>query len=116
MRWNWVSSGTWQWSVVPISGDGRFTGVTGVGSRVFVVGTVSPGALGGSDAVVVEIDPTDGTALDTIWLGGGENDGAIGVVAASGVLWVAGATRSFATPDGNEIGELDVAVWRVPVG
>jgi len=65
------ASGVRQWSVEPLSRQGSFTGVAGIGSRVFVVGTIPDGDLGGSDAVVLELDPSDGSTLDTIWVGAG---------------------------------------------
>jgi len=108
------ASGTRLWSVVS-SAAGILTGVAGVGSRVFAVGTSSDSEFGGSDAFVVEVDSSDGSVLSTIWLGGGEDDSAAGVRSDGNDLWVAGTTRSYPSPSGNQVGEADLALWRIPI-
>ena len=108
------ASGTRLWSVVS-SADGILTGVAGVGSRVFAVGTSSDSEFGGSDAFVVEVDSSDGSVLSTVWLGGEEDDSAAGVRSDGNDLWVAGTTRSYPSPSGNQVGEADLALWRIPI-
>ena len=104
-------TGSRVWSVESTT-QGSLNGVVGLGGRVFGIGTTSAAPFGGSDGMVVEFDPSDGSILSTIYVGGAENDGAVGAVAIAGELWVAGTSRSHAS-GGNAMGEADLALWRV---
>jgi hypothetical protein len=106
------ATGSRLWSVES-SSPGVLQGVVGVGGRVFGIGTTSASSFGGNDAMVVELDPDDGSILSTTHLGGAEDDGAVGAVVIASDIWVAGTTRSYATDDGNAVGEADLALWRV---
>jgi len=108
------AAGSRLWSVES-SSRGVLQGVVGLGGRVFGIGTTSDSSFGGSDAMVVELNPDDGSILLTIYLGGAEDDSAVGAVVIASDLWVAGSTRSYASDDGNAIGEADLALWRVSV-
>lgn len=108
------AAGSRLWSVES-SSPGVLRGVVGVGGRVFGIGTTSDSSFGASDAMVVEFDPEDGSTLSTIYLGGAEDDGAVGAVVIASDLWVAGSSRSYATDDGNAVGQADLALWRVSV-
>ena len=65
--------------------------------------------------MVVEFDPKDGSTLSTIYLGGAQDDAAVGAVVIANEVWVAGTSRSYATDDGNAVGQADLALWRVSV-
>jgi hypothetical protein len=106
------ATGSRLWSVES-SSPGVLQGVVGVGGRVFGIGTTSDSSFGGSDAVVVEFDPKDGSTLSTIYLGGAQDDAAVGAVVIASDLWVAGSTRSYASDDGNVVGQADLVLWRV---
>lgn len=106
------AGGTRLWSVES-SSPGVLRGVVGLGGRVFGIGRADASSLGGSDAMVVEFDPNDGSIVATTLLGGAEDDAAVGAVVIANELWVAGTSRSYATDDGNAVGEADIAVWRV---
>lgn len=108
------AAGSRLWSVESTS-PGVLRGVVGLGGRVFGIGTTSDSSFGGSDAMVVELDPDDGSILSTIHLGGAEDDGAVGAVVIASDLWVAGTTRSYESDDGNAVGQADLALWRVSV-
>ncbi len=108
------ATGSRLWSVES-SSRGVLQGVVGVGERVFGIGTTSDSSFGGSDAMVVEFDPNDGSTLSTIYLGGAEDDGAVGAIVIASDLWVAGTTRSYASDDGNAVGQAELALWRVNV-
>ena len=88
------------------------TGVVGIGTRMFAVGyTMSQGA-GGADAVVLEIDPATGATLSTSLYGGVMDDFANGVATDGTDLYVVGESRSFATPEGNLVGQNDGILLR----
>jgi hypothetical protein len=108
-------TGARQWSVAA-SSQSILTGVVGVGGRVFAVGTAWNSDLGGTDVLVVEVDPADGSILSTTLLGGDENDAAAGVVTDGAALWVGGHTRSYPGSSGNQPGQAELALWRVPIG
>src|SRR5437867_5584359 len=88
------------------------TGVVGIGTRMFAVGyTMSQGA-GGADAVILEIDPATGATLSTNLYGGAMDDFANGVSTDGTDLYVVGESRSFATPEGNLVGQNDGILLR----
>jgi len=88
------------------------TGVVGIGTRMFAVGyTMSQGA-GGADAVILEIDPATGVTLSTSLYGGVMDDFANGVATDGTDLYVVGESRSFATPEGNLVGQNDGILLR----
>ncbi len=107
-------TGARHWSVVG-SSQSILNGVIGFSGRVFAVGTSWKSELGGTDALVLEVDPADGSILSTTLLGGAENDAAAGVVTDGAALWVAGHTRSYSGSSGNQPGEADLALWRASV-
>src|SRR5207247_10057761 len=88
------------------------TGVVGIGTRMFAVGyTMSQGA-GGADAIILEIDPATGATLSTSLYGGVMDDFAKGVATDGTDLYVVGESRSFATPEGNLVGQNDGILLR----
>jgi cysteine-rich repeat protein len=88
------------------------TGVVEVGGRLFAVGyTLSSGA-GGADSVVLEIDPATGATLSTTLFGGALDDKARGAATDGTDLYVVGESRSFASAEGNAVGQNDVTLLR----
>ena len=82
---------------VAVTADGR---LFGVGSS----DTVSDG----TQAVLIELDPADGTPLSTTVFGGSATDVFYSIVAEGSDLYVTGYSNSFATPAGNVAGSYDV--------
>src|SRR5207245_9925455 len=66
---------------------------------------------GGSDAVLLEIDPTTGNVLSKTLFGGAQDDKANGVATDGTDLYVVGESRSFAN-GGNSVGQNDVMLLR----
>ena len=102
-------SGNRLWRAVSGGGsDDVLTGVVAFGNRIFAVGyTFSTGA-GGADTVVLEIDPLTGMTLSQTLFGGTQNDFANGAATDGVDLYVVGESRSFASGDGNVVGQNDV--------
>src|SRR5207247_7146777 len=88
------------------------TGVVVIGTRVFAVGYSMSQGAGGADAVVLEIDPATGATLSTSLYGGVMDDFANGVATDGTDLYVIGESRSFATPEGNLVGQNDGILLR----
>lgn len=92
------------------------TGVVGVGSRLFAVGYTNSEGAGGYDAVVLEIDPVTGNILSTTTYGGAQDDKANDVATDGTDLYVVGESRSFASADGNTVGQNDIMLLRYTLG
>jgi IPT/TIG domain-containing protein len=88
------------------------TGVVGIGSRMFAVGYTRSQGAGGADAVILEIDPVTGATLSTSLYGGLKDDFANGVATDGTDLYVVGESRSFATPEGNQVEQNDGILLR----
>jgi hypothetical protein len=97
------------------AGDDALTGVVAVGSRLFAVGYTTSSGAGGEDGVVLEIDTASGATLSTTHLGGAQNDRANAVATDGSSLFVVGESRSYATAEGNAVGQNDLALWYLPV-
>jgi hypothetical protein len=101
-------AGARQWSVVfGGAGDDALTGVVAVGGRIFAVGSTTTGTAGGADAVLMEIDPATGATLSTTLFGGALDDFANGVSTDGSALFVVGESRSYASDEGNAVGDND---------
>ncbi len=106
-------TGTRVWTVT--SGGGAedvLTGVVGVGSRLLAVGFTRSSGAGGADAVILEIDPATGATISTSLFGGAQNDLANGAATDGTDLYVVGESRSFASVEGNVVGQSDVTFLR----
>jgi len=106
-------TGTRIWTAT--SGGGAedvLTGVVGVGSRLFAVGYTRGSGAGGADAVILEIDPATGATISTSLFGGAEDDLANGTATDGADLYVVGQSRSFASAEGNVVGQNDVMLLR----
>ncbi len=91
------------------------TGVVGIGSHVFAVGYTKSQGAGGFDAAILEIDPSTGNTLSTTLFGGALDDKANGVATDGTDLFVVGESRSFASADGNLVGQNDLMLLRYTI-
>jgi hypothetical protein len=91
-------------------------GVVGIGTRLFAVGYTNSSGAGGDDSVVLEIDPATGATLSTTLFGGALDDKANGAATDGTDLYVVGESRSFASDQGNTVGENDVMLLRYNIG
>lgn len=80
------------------------TGITTIGTRLFAVGYTRSQGSGGADAVIMEIDSSTGNVLSTTLFGGPNDDLADGVATDGTNLFVVGETKSYASPQGNAVG------------
>ena len=71
------------------------TSVVGLGSRLYAAGSTRGTTAGGSDAIVLEINPNTGDLLSSTLYGGSLDDSANGIATDGVSLFVAGETRSF---------------------
>ncbi len=92
------------------------TGAIAVGNRVFVVGYTRSQGAGAADAVILEIDPATGNTLSTTLFGGSRDDIANAVATDAANLYIVGESRSFASAEGNAVGQNDVLLLRYAVG
>ncbi len=97
------------------SGDDELWGVVGLGSSLYAVGFTTSQGAGGQDIVILEIDPNTGNTLSTTLFGGAYDDGARGAATDGTDLYVVGNSKSFATPQGNLIGQSDIVLLRYQV-
>jgi hypothetical protein len=106
------TSGNLRWTTIT-GGNGAdsLSGVACVDGRLFVVGRTNSLGAGGFDAILMEIDPSNGSVLSQDLFGGSEDDQAWAVVGEGSTLYVVGDTRSFTT-NGNLVGQRDVMILR----
>lgn len=93
------------------AGTDVLTGVVSVGGRLFAVGHTSSSGAGGSDAIVLEIDPATGATLSTTLFGGAQDDMANAAATDGTDLYVVGESRSFGQA-GNAVGQSDLMLLR----
>lgn len=88
----------------------------GVHGRLFVVGEADDlpgqGANAATDAVVIEIAPETGDVLWSTRFGGSRDDYATGVSTDGDEIFVTGVTKSFATAEGNKVGDSDILLLK----
>lgn len=110
-------NGTRVWSRTSAGvAEGQLNGVVSVGSRLFAVGAITSAGSGGSDAVILEVDPATGATTSTTLWGGNLDDSAFAAATdGNNNLFVVGASRSFASPDGNLVGQNDGVLLRFPL-
>lgn len=106
-------AGVRQWSMTfGGAGDDMLTGIVAVGSRIFAVGSTTTGTAGGADAVLLEIDPADGSTLSSTLFGGALDDFANGASTDGAAIFVVGESRSFASDEGNVVGDNEAFLLR----
>ena len=109
-------SGNRLWSKVSGgAGADVLNAVISVGGRMFAVGSTSSEGLGGTDAVVLEFDPITGNTLSTTTYGGALDDAANAVTTDGADLYIVGSSKSFASADGNAVGQSDIMLLRYAI-
>jgi hypothetical protein len=104
--WSRTSSG---------AGTDMLNAVIAVGGRLFAVGSTSSQGAGGLDAVLLQIDPATGDTLYTTTYGGAQDDIANAVATDGTDLYVVGGSRSFASAEGNIVGQSDIMLLRYSI-
>jgi len=97
-------------------GDDQLNDVVAIGSRLYAVGSTTGQGAGGRDIVVLEIDPSTGNTINTALYGGASDDAAYGAATDGTDLYVVGYSNSFASPEGNLVGQNDAVLLRFTVG
>ena len=97
------------------SNEDVLLGVIGFGDRIYAVGYTKSSGNGGADGVILQIDPGTGDTLSTTLFGGAQEDFFKAVDIGSD-LYVTGESRSFATADGNLVGQNDLVLVRYTLG
>jgi hypothetical protein len=97
------------------AGEDGLTGIVAVGDRLFAVGYTTGAGSGGADMVILEIDPGTGATLSTTYYGGTLDDFARGAATDGTDLYVAGESRSFASAEGNIVGQNDMVLLRYSI-
>jgi len=106
-------SGNRLWSKISGgAGTDVLNAVVSIGGRIFAVGYTSSQGAGGTDAVLLEFDPSTGSTLSTITYGGALDDFATAVTTDGTDLYVAGASKSFTSAEGNAVGQSDIMLLR----
>lgn len=89
-------------------GNDRLDGVVAHNGRVFTVGSTSSEGSGGSDGILLELNPNDGNIIFQELHGGTLDDSFTGIATSDNNLWIGGWSHSFDTPEGNSVGENDM--------
>jgi hypothetical protein len=91
--------------------------VVAVGGRLFATGYTNGEGAGGYDAVLVEIDPANGSFISKTLFGSAADDRGYGLASDGANLFIAGESRSFAV-GGNGTGQSDglLLKYSVPAG
>ncbi len=81
-----------------------------------MVGSTTSAGAGGMDVATLEIDPATGNTLSTTLWGGAQDDVAYAAATDGADLYVIGASKSYATGAGNQVGQNDVVLLRYELG
>jgi len=104
----YAENGILLWSTTSGGGDTDIlTDVVEINGRLFAVGYTKSKGAGEEDAVIMEIDPSNGAIVSETLFGGVQNDKANGIATDGTDLYVVGESRSF-SEGGNSVGENDV--------
>jgi hypothetical protein len=100
------------------SGGGQTSlqGIVSVGGRLFAAGYTNTMGAGGLDVLLVEFDPATGAIVSSTTYGGAQDDQANAIAADGAHLYLTGSSRSFASVDGNSVGQSDLVLLRYSVG
>jgi hypothetical protein len=90
--------------------------VVAVGRRLVGLSITKEVGTVGKDIVILEIDPSTGNTINTTLYGGAGDDTAYSAATDGTDLYVVGTSNSFATPEGNLLGQNDVVLLRYTVG
>jgi VCBS repeat-containing protein len=89
------SDGTFAWTAgFGSGGDEALTGIVAVDGRLFATGYTTNGPNGGEDAILAEIDPTNGHLINEQFFGGAGDDQANAITTDGQFLYIAGQTAS----------------------
>ena len=113
------ADGVQQWSY-NFGGDGTqvLRDVVSVDGRIFATGYTNSEGAGGYDSVLMEFDTETGALLSKSLYGGTLDDKGMGISTDGDSLYIAGESKSFASADGNSVGQNDVMVleYDIPTG
>ncbi len=113
------ADGTRLWSQ-NFGGDGVqvLRDVVTVDGHLFATGYTNSEGAGGYDSVLVEINMDTGALLSKSLYGGTADDKGWGISTDGSNLYVTGESKSFASADGNQVGQNDVMLlqYEVPTG
>ncbi|MES2200905.1 MAG: hypothetical protein V4498_01490, partial [candidate division FCPU426 bacterium] len=110
----WDESGTLQWSKTYDRSGGTdiLYGTVGLGVSLYATGyTTGSGTAGGSDLVVLTLDPATGNLVDTVLYGGANDDIGKGMATDGVDVYVVGESKSY-TVNGNGSGQDDAVILR----
>ncbi len=91
-------------------------GIAADGDRIYVTGETAASGYGGKDVFLLQADTCNGTVLSSDFYGGAQDDVGRGVAISGHDVYVIGQLRSFASLDGNLVGEDDVLFLKYSVG
>ena len=89
-----------------------------VDGRLFATGYTNSEGAGGYDTVLMEFSMQTGALLSKTLYGGTLDDKGMGITTDGANLYIAGESRSFASADGNQVGQNDVMLlqYDIPTG
>jgi hypothetical protein len=109
-------SGTRVWSRESTGGgQTSLRGIVSVGSKLFAAGYTNTMGAGGLDVLLVEIDPSTGAIVSSTTYGGALDDRANGIAVDGSDIYLTGSSRSFASAEGNSVGQSDLLLLRYSV-
>ncbi len=94
-KWDAAGNPVWSRTFDRNGAEDSLKGVTLLNGRLYAAGSTRGGTAGGSDGVVLEIDPDSGALIDTTLWGGAGDDSFQGIAATPAGLHVVGTTQSF---------------------
>lgn len=97
------------------AGDDRAYGAAFCLGRLFLAGSTSSYGNGGLDASLTEVKASDGTRLSQEYFGGSLDDEAMSIKSYGVYLYLVGHSFSFASQQGNSVGEDDIMLLRYVV-
>lgn len=104
-----AASGSIDWyRVFGGSGTDELYDVAVANGRLFVAGHTTSEGEGGFDAIMMELDPSNGDLLSSTTFGGTLDEQIYRMAAEGSDLWLAGSSYSFASPEGNSPGQADM--------
>ena len=94
-KWDENGNRIWSRTFDRSSSEDILRAVVGVGSSIYAAGYTRGATAGGSDAIVLEIDPLTGNVLTSALYGGAQDDFATAITTDGTDLYVVGETYSF---------------------
>ncbi|MFN0056272.1 MAG: Ig-like domain-containing protein, partial [Planctomycetales bacterium] len=94
-KWDLAGNIVWSKSYDRVAATDILNGVALLDGRLYTAGSTRGGSAGGSDGVILELDPATGTLAQTTLWGGPEDDSFADMSVTDGRLHVVGTTRSY---------------------